>query len=156
MRILLPSQSPRRVGSLSLTLSRVASVLISVKIWHVQREVDRYSPAVSALRPKRLRAGSRLMLVIVESGEHLHNVTALGHLLDWKLTRCKAAIYSMFLILLIVMSVVGAPGMLAMLNLVCFSTILLSVHSGPTGWLTDLNDCRKQIAPMIVCRCPSK
>ncbi len=54
---------------LSVNLPRICIeavlVLISYKIWRVQREVDRYSP--NAMRP----SGNRVILIIVESGMYI-------------------------------------------------------------------------------------
>ncbi|KAI0337376.1 hypothetical protein BDW22DRAFT_1364141 [Trametopsis cervina] len=117
----------------TLVVNLLCTVLIALKIWRVQHEVDRYSPAVSALRNggssknggrgglfrvRNWMPGDRLILVVVES----------------------AAIYSLLLIIMIVMSVLGAPAMLAMLNLIApiigivFSMIIIRVSIDRTRW----------------------
>ncbi|KAI0083620.1 hypothetical protein BDY19DRAFT_1060844 [Irpex rosettiformis] len=111
----------------------ICTILISLKIWRVQHEVDRYSPAISALRnggssKKGVRGslcrrrgwmpGDKLILVIVES----------------------AAIYSLLLIIMIIMSVFASSAMLAMLNLVSpiigivFSMVIIRVSIDRTHW----------------------
>ncbi|KAI0684466.1 hypothetical protein BC835DRAFT_1422300 [Cytidiella melzeri] len=119
--------------AVTLVVNLICTVLIALKIWRVQREVDRYSPAISALRngsssKKSKRAGwfrmrgwmpgDRLILVVVES----------------------AAVYSLLLVIMIVMSALGASGMLAMLNLIApiigivFSMVIIRVSVDRTQW----------------------
>ncbi|KAI0686815.1 hypothetical protein BC835DRAFT_1378376, partial [Cytidiella melzeri] len=70
--------------AVTLVVNLICTVLIALKIWRVQREVDQYSPAISALHngsssKKSKRAGwfrmrgwmpgDRLILVVVESAQ---------------------------------------------------------------------------------------
>ncbi|KAI0821039.1 hypothetical protein BC629DRAFT_1434974 [Irpex lacteus] len=116
----------------TLIQNLLCTILISLKIWRVQREVDRYSPAVSALRNggsskgsrvgfcrrKGWLPGDRLILVVVES----------------------AAVYSVLLIVMIIMSVFASSAMLAMLDLISpiigivFSMVIIRVSIDRTHW----------------------